>query len=289
MTGYGDSRVADDHRLVAVEIRTVNNRYLKVSLRSPDYCSPLESRIEKLIRKSITRGTVSVSIRIERLAESQDVSINKDLVKSLWKQLESLASEMGTTYPTLESLLVLPGLVQQKEEQTTDLEAIWTQIEPVIKESLDKLKAFREEEGQSMETDLLKQTQLIETELAEIEKQAPQVVTAYRDKLLERVTNLLEETSANIESNDLIREVSIFADRCDINEEITRLRCHISQMREFMSDKNSQGRKLEFLCQEMLREVNTIGSKANQVQIAHGVVEMKGAVEKMREISQNIE
>ena len=140
-----------------------------------------------------------------------------------------------------------------------------------------------------MEQNLQTNANLIATQIDQIEERAPQVVRDYRDQIKKRVEELLEGTNAKIEDADLIREVSIFSERCDINEEITRLRSHLEQFDVFLDEKTSQGRKLEFLSQEMFRETNTIGSKANNVEIAHCVVEMKAAIEKMREILQNVE
>lgn len=140
-----------------------------------------------------------------------------------------------------------------------------------------------------MRLDLERQCEVIETEVSQVATVAPQVVTEYRDKILDRVRRLIGDASINIGDNDVIREVALFADRCDVNEEITRLRSHTEQFRRLMNGETSQGRKLEFIGQEMFREINTIGSKANQVTIALSVVEMKAAIERMREVLQNVE
>ena len=148
---------------------------------------------------------------------------------------------------------------------------------------------FRTQEGATIEADLGRQCEVVGTELEAVRLRSPKVAEAYRQKLLERVGTALAGTAAKVSETDVIREVSLFADRCDINEEITRLRCHIEQFGQVMGADKSQGRKLDFLTQEMFREINTIGSKANDVQIAHHVVEMKAAAEKMREVIQNVE
>ena len=140
-----------------------------------------------------------------------------------------------------------------------------------------------------MRQDLVQQCELIAAQLETVAERAPTVIVQYRDKLKDRVTQLLRDTGVSVTDADLIREVSLFADRCDINEEITRMRSHLDQFSECLNQKESAGRKLEFLCQEMFREVNTIGSKSNNVDIAHAVVEMKGCIERLREIVQNVE
>ena len=151
------------------------------------------------------------------------------------------------------------------------------------------LQKFRVQEGEATVADLKTHIEIISKELKEVTKVAPEVVESYRDKIQERVNKLLENSSVSVENDDLIRETSIFADRCDINEEISRLNSHIEQFFVFLNDPNSQGRKLDFLTQEMFREVNTIGSKANNVKIAHHVVEMKSSIERLRENLQNVE
>jgi uncharacterized protein (TIGR00255 family) len=189
----------------------------------------------------------------------------------------------------LASLLVLPGVVQDNGTRLVDLEREGATIQRLLRESLAKLQAFREEEGRSMQQELQANAQAIRDRLDEVVVSAPQVVSEYRAKLLERVSSMLDGTDARVNSTDLIREVSIYADKADINEEITRLRCHLDQFQVFLGEAVSTGRKLDFLTQEMFREVNTIGAKANNVVIAHAVVEMKAAIEKMREILQNVE
>ncbi|MCA9118288.1 MAG: DUF1732 domain-containing protein, partial [Planctomycetaceae bacterium] len=158
-----------------------------------------------------------------------------------------------------------------------------------VAEALTRLETFREVEGQSMRTELIQQCDLLASRLDQIELRAPLVVATYSTRLLERVREAIATTDVSVSSSDLIREISIFADRVDINEEITRLRSHLSQFRTFLDEQTSEGRKLEFLGQEVFREINTIGSKGNDVEIAHHVVEMKAAVEKIREVLQNVE
>jgi uncharacterized protein (TIGR00255 family) len=290
MTGYGDARQQSGERLVAAEVRTVNNRYLKVNLRCPDSYASIESEIERLIRNRIARGTVSLTLRAETLGQTGRYRIDRDVVIAYWEQMTSLTDHLGIAPPQeIVSLLELPGVLSEHGGEEVDLEAEWPLIESVVGSALVQLDTFRRREGESMARDLAQQCQSIRQQLEVVVVRAPGVVVQYRDRLLERVSQLLKDTDVAVSDADLIREVSVFADRCDINEEIMRLGSHLDQFDESLAGQESAGRKLEFLCQEMFREVNTIGSKSNNVDIAHAVVEMKGTVERLREIVQNVE
>lgn len=290
MTGYGDARQQSGERLVAAEVRTVNNRYLKVNLRCPDAYASIESDIERLIRNRIGRGTVSLTLRAETVGQAGRYRIDRNVVIAYWEQMTALTDHLGIAPPQeIASLLELPGAVSEQGVEDVDLQAEWPLIETVVNAALMQLDTFRRREGESMAKDLAHQCQQIRQQLAVVSERAPAVVVQYRDRLLERVSQLLKDTDVAVSDADLIREVSVFADRCDINEEIMRLGSHLDQFDECLEGKESEGRKLEFLCQEMFREVNTIGSKSNNVAIAHAVVEMKGSVERLREVVQNVE
>ena len=289
MTGYGDARSQNERLTVAVEVRSVNNRYLKVSTRSPDSYSSFESQIEKLIRKRVSRGTINLTIRADRIGSDVRRVINQEVLKSYWEQARQFSIENDTQTPVdFNSLYLLPGIITEDGGKTNP-EDDWPLIQEAVESAMEKLQDFRRTEGESMEGDLREQHDVIAAQLERVVVVAPEVVTCHRDRLIDRVREMLSESEATVETADLIREVSIYADRVDINEEITRLQLHLEQFLKFMSQNQSQGRKLEFLGQEMFREVNTIGSKANNVAIAHSVVEMKAAVEKIREILQNVE
>ena len=290
MTGYGRAKQTNEQSVVSVELRTVNNRHLKITLKSPDVYAPLESRIEKAVRSRVARGTVTVTVRSSIVGEQNAYALDDSALKSYWQQFQTVGDELGIA-DRLEpsNLLGLPGAIRAQSLEEVNIEEDWPLIETTLGEALDRLDDFRNREGQSMFEDLERNGSLIDEQLKNITEIAPQVVVEHRDKLHERVGDLLRGTEATVSPEDLIREVSIYADRCDINEEITRLRCHLEQFSAFMAEPTSQGRKLDFLSQEMFREVNTIGSKANNVAIAHCVVEIKAAVEKIREILANVE
>eukprot|EP00913_Durusdinium_trenchii_P023290 g21868.t1 len=276
MTGYGDARRESDELSMAVEVRSVNNRYFKIAIKSPDTYSVLDGQIEKVVRNSIHRGTVSVVLRADRATGSDRYRLNQDVLSGYWKQLHDLAEKIHVPSPhDLGSLLQLPGAILEDDRDAIDAEADWPLVRDTLEAALEKLQAFRETEGRSMQDDLSGQCAIISEQLEKVEQLVPEVVAGYRDRLLERVRDLVDGMDVEVGASDLIREVSIFAERADINEEITRLRSHLEQFDVFLNESTSQGRKLEFLGQEMNREVNTIGSKANNVAIAHCVVEMK--------------
>ncbi|WP_339732112.1 YicC/YloC family endoribonuclease [uncultured Gimesia sp.] len=290
MTGFGSSTAEDDRISVQAEIRTVNNRYLKISTRYPDFYAKLGSQIEKLLRGSITRGTVNLTLKIDSLNRTSDYLLDEKVIQQYWSQLKHLTEVCHLPLPdNLNSLLSLPGAAIDNYSRSHNPEADWSLIEQAIQGALIELTEFRKKEGESAQADLLTSNQIICDQLDVVKQKAPLVVTSYRDRLHQRLSDLLQDQEVEFDPDSLIREVSLFADRCDINEEITRLQCHLEQFDTIITGKTSQGKKLEFLVQEMFREINTIGSKANDVEISHAVIDMKLAVEKIRENVQNVE
>jgi uncharacterized protein (TIGR00255 family) len=290
MTGFGDSRGQDDRLCVAIEVRSVNNRYFKIVVKSPERFQPLEGEIERVVRESISRGTVNVLLRVDGIGGSLAYRLDSAVLKAYWQELNGLSAALGQSPPReLSGLLALPGVVVEGDSTRSDPREAWPLIEPTLRQALKKLREFRAAEGASMAQDLQTNLRIVGAELDQIAAKAPAIVREFRDKLHERVRELLAGSESSVQPADLIREVSIFADRCDIGEEILRLRSHIEQFQAFAREPQAQGRKLEFLTQEMVREANTIGSKANNVQVAHAVVEIKSAIERIREVVQNLE
>lgn len=291
MTGFGNSSQSSDSASVSVELKAVNNRYLKISMRLPEVAARFESDVEKLVREHIVRGSVQLSFQIRRTGSSDGYAINSDVLQSYVGQLAAVRQSLQQPEetPSLVELLQLPGVISEAGFSGAADASIWPMMKTSVSEALKMFHDFRQTEGESMRVDLSHQCETIETQLEEVEKKAPDVVSGYREKLLERVRKAIGDTEVPVEDKDVIREVATFADRCDINEEITRLRSHIQQFYAFLNGEKSLGRKLEFVSQEMFREINTIGSKANNVGIAHCVVEMKAAIERIREVLQNVE
>lgn len=292
MTGFGDARLQTEKFCLSVEVRTVNNRYFKLSLKLPDRYGSLEPEIEKVVREQISRGSIQLAIRYEAANQGGQYTLNTVLLEQYADQLAKVIERRGGVIASevrLDALTNLPGVVEDDSRHGADLETEWPLLSRLVQEGLTKLQSFRQHEGETMGRDLSAQASSVAKQLEHVEQTAPQVVSEYRIKMLERVRQTLAESDVSLTESDLIREVAIFADRCDINEEITRLKCHLGHFDSLLKDKASQGRKLEFLTQEMFREINTIGSKANNVTIAHAVVEMKAAVERIREVLQNVE
>lgn len=289
MTGYGEARRQSGGWKIRAEVRAVNNRYFKLTTRTSDGYASLEGAIDKVVREFVTRGTITVTLRIAHDASPDRFELNQEMLQSYWQQLHRIAEATHAPAPgDLGWLLQLPGAVTEPDNEA-DPQAAWPDVSEVLKESLQKLQEFRRSEGESMGAELAAQCRGVKEQLDRIAVRAPGVVKDYRERLTERIRGLLAEHAVQTSDSDLLREMGLFADRCDITEEITRLRSHLEQFEAVMAQDESQGRKLEFLSQEMFRETNTIGSKANDVEIAHCVVEMKANVEKVREILQNVE
>jgi uncharacterized protein (TIGR00255 family) len=292
MTGYGEAHFQSDRITVAVELRALNNRYLKVTLRAAEPHNLLEPEFEKVIRRTIRRGTIQVHLRIDRQFAAQDYKINMAALRSYVDQLRGLGGELGLAdhgESLLGQILTLPGVVPEPGDTASHLEDDWPLLEPVLNEAVAKLQMMRQEEGRAMAQEFVQQRNQIADHLEQIRQLAPTVAENFRDRLHERVRSLLAEHDVQIDRSDIIKEVSIFAERSDIAEEVTRLGSHLDQFKDMLKEADSPGRKLEFLTQEMFRETNTIGSKASDVAISRHVVEIKGILERMRELVQNVE
>ncbi|TWT37571.1 Conserved hypothetical protein CHP00255 [Posidoniimonas corsicana] len=287
MTGFGEARGESDRLAVAVEVRTINSRHYKLSLRASEGYGALEPEIDAAIRSRFRRGTVQMNLRVSRLNQADDYQINADVLQGYHQQLVEIGVE-GAAVP-LDSLLQLPGVVIEQGAASVDPRAVWPAIEPVVLEAVDAVCDMRLREGLALADDLAANCRIIEEQLGGIEQRAPNVTTSYRERLTERVNKAMSELNVTVEPSDLLREVALFADRSDISEEVVRLRSHIKQFNAALADPGISGKKLEFIAQEMGRETNTIGSKANDTEISKHVVEIKTALERIREQVQNVE
>jgi uncharacterized protein (TIGR00255 family) len=292
MTGYGEASYQSDALSVAIELRAVNNRYLKVSLRAAEPYNLLEPEFEKVVRRVVRRGTIQVHLRCDRRLALQDFQVNAVALRSYVGQVRALASELGFAdggQALLGQVLALPGVVPEPATASLSLEEDWPVLQRVLEAALQRMQAMRQDEGRAMAEELLQLRDQIAAELDKIRARSPHVAATYRDRLFERVRALLAEVDVEIDRSDLIKEVAIFAERADVSEEVVRLASHLVQFQEVLAEPESAGRKLEFLTQEMFRETNTIGSKASDVEISRHVVEIKGTLEKIRELVQNVE
>ena len=290
MTGFGESQKNQDGLRVHVEIKTVNNRFFKLSLHISEGYSLLESQIDSLLRQSIKRGTVQLNVNVVKEFSSDSISFNASAMDASWAALSAWAKKAGVGAIQPESLLTLPGVIENaNSNKESNLENDWLVIQSAISEAAEKLYAMRQREGDAMQRDLSANISEIRGYLEEIRTLAPNVPKNYASKLTERINAILEEQGVELDPKDIVREVAIFTDKCDISEEIVRLSCHLDQFDALLESSNAEGRKLDFLTQEMNRETNTIGSKANDLDIARRVIDIKAVIEKIREMVQNVE
>jgi len=290
MTGHGEAHGQADGLSITAELRTVNNRYFKLHLRITEGYAALEPQIEELVRQQIRRGTVQVHLEVDRQPRPDDYRIDLDVLAGYRQQLEAVVGgPLPRDASQLLPLLTLPGVVRQPHVGLEEVEAHWPAMARVLQQALAHLHAMRVEEGRAMAADLTANAAVVAQELEQIAARAPQVVAAFRNRLTERVNSLLAELGQSADPATLVREVALFAERSDISEEIVRLRSHLAQFDAVLNAPQSQGKKLDFLVQEMFREANTIAAKANDAQIARHVIEIKAAIERMREMIQNVE
>src|SRR3954451_11793781 len=290
MTGFGEARKQTGDMSIAVEVRTINSRHLKLTYRASDGYAALEPEVEAATREIIRRGTVQLNLRVDRSSATDDYRINTDVLDNYRRQLDQYAAGKNLNVSLdPQVLLTLPGVIIEKSRSAEDPHEDWPTIEPVIKEALAAMSKMRAEEGVALAADLAHNGRQILEHLDAITRRTPEVTQSYQTRLTTRVQQALSELNVTVEPADLLRELALFADRSDISEEIVRLRSHLQQYEAALLLPESSGRKLEFIAQEMGREINTIGSKANDAEISHLVVEIKTALERIREQIQNVE
>ena len=290
MTGYGRGEGAQDGFKVTVELSSVNRRQSEIAVYLPRELEPLESRLRDEINRRIARGRLTVKVALHAADGSwtSQVKLNATLAKAYARELNRLARDLKLPDPvTLEVLVRAPGVLQT-EEGLSDAAAFWPAVEKALRQALDALIRMREREGAHLSKDLQKRMMLVRRSVERVQKQAPEVLKRYQEQLRERVKNAGLETPA-VDDERLLKEIVYFADRSDISEELTRLRSHFEQFADCLKAKEPVGRTLDFLAQEMNREVNTIGSKANDSLISREVVTLKAELEKFREQAQNVE
>jgi uncharacterized protein (TIGR00255 family) len=290
MTGFGEARKQTGDMSIAVEVRTINSRHFKLTYRASDGYAALEPEVETATREVIRRGTVQLNLRVDRSSATDDYRINTEVLDNYRQQLEQYAAGNKLKVSLdAQTLLALPGVIIEKSRSAEDPHEDWPTIEPVIKEALAAMSKMRAEEGVALAADLAHNGRQILEHLDAITRRTPEVTQSYQTRLTTRVQQALSELNVTVEPADLLRELALFADRSDISEEVVRLRSHLQQYEAALMLPDSSGRKLEFITQEMGREINTIGSKANDAEISQLVVEIKTALERIREQIQNVE
>lgn len=288
MTGFGRSEVAQGERKITVEMKSVNHRYLDVTIKMPKKLNFFEAAIRNELKNYIQRGKVDIFITYEDLTESNVcVKYNRELAAEYMKYLEQMAEDFGLDNDIRVSTLSRYPEVFSMEEQTTDEEELWQLLGDAVRKAAEKFVETRVKEGEHLRDDLIGKLDDMLAHVDYITERSPQIIAEYRQKLEEKVRELIGDSA--VDENRLLTEVTIFADKVCVDEELVRLRSHIATTRENLVQGGSIGRKLDFIAQEMNREANTILSKANDLEISNRAIELKTEIEKVREQIQNIE
>ncbi len=288
MTGFGRCEAAEGSRKFTVEMKSVNHRYLDANIKMPKKLNFFESSIRNLLKKYIQRGKVDIFITYEDFSENNVcIKYNADVAKEYMKYLQQMAQEFGLDNDVRISSLSRYPEVFTMEEQTIDEEEIWKGLEKALEGAAEGFVETRIIEGEHLKKDLLNKLDSMLELVTFISDRTPQIIAEYKAKLTEKVTDLLEDTK--VDENRLLMEVTIFADKVCVDEEIVRLKSHIETTKNTLIEGGSIGRKLDFIAQEMNREANTILSKASDLEISNRAIELKTEIEKVREQIQNIE
>ena len=294
MTGYGRSQKLLNGRDILVEIRSVNHRYYEYSSRIPRAYNYIDDKLKTLLKSGISRGKVEVAVTVNNI-EGRDtvIAVNKDVAAGYVEALRALNREMGADGSDwleddikLSKLMKLPDIftVQKAPE---DEEQIWSDISQVAAEALARFVDMRQTEGERLKNDVIEKAEAVLDMVSQVEVLSPQTVANYRERLYKKMTEVLE--GKEIDEQRILTEAAIFSEKIAVDEETVRLRSHVSQLVTMLNSEEAVGRKLDFIVQEMNREVNTIGSKAQDLNVTKLVVNMKAEIEKIREQIQNIE
>jgi len=288
MTGYGRAAGASGKLLITIELRSVNNRFLDCSVKMPRAYAAVEERLKKTVQAAISRGKLDVFVTVDASqADDVELSVNEALAEAYVKAIRETAARFGLPDDSTATTIVrMPDVLNVKKREA-DMDALGDDMDAILREAIADFDAMRLREGEKLERDVLSRLGEIERLTGVVEERSPQTVAEYRERLLARMNEVLG--SAGIDENRILTEAAIFADRTAVAEETVRLRSHIAQFREIAASGEPVGRKLDFLIQEFNREANTIGSKANDAELARTVVDMKAEIEKIREQIQNIE
>ena len=289
MTGFGAASREGPDRALSAEVRSVNHRHLLVKTRIPGDLSFLEGEIEALVKKRLERGTVSVSLRVDSVGAAGALHLDAETAERYQRQIQELAQRLGLSPSvSMDTLLQLPGVVAGAQNVVADAPQLRRMVLGVLDEALGRLIDMRETEGRAIAADIVKHAGATTRLVKHIEKRMPTVVRTLQHNLEKRVGELLENRQP-VASTDVAREVAILCDRLDVSEEISRLKSHLDQLDAFLTKGGRIGRKLDFLVQEIFREINTIGSKCSDAKVAHWVVDAKTHAERLREQVQNVE
>jgi len=289
MTGFGDASGQREGTHYAVEIRSLNNRYFKPVIKLPETVSGLEPEIETMLRERLVRGSITFILKMRTDSAEAAYHLNLDALTAYLRQLESVTGLEKVVRIDLAALVQLPGVCQEPRDESDEIARHGNAIRELTNTAIEKLIGMRQREGRSLCADLLRHVKTISENLSAVQERAPFVIQDYHKRLSQRVNELLSKAQLKVDESDLIKEIAIYAERADIAEEITRLTSHLEAFEHSCNGSDHAGRKLDFIAQEMLREANTIASKANDGAIARHIVEIKGAIDRVKEQVQNVE
>lgn len=288
MTGFGRGELEKAGRVWTAEVRCVNNRYLDLKMKLPRGYALLEEKIRKKVSETYLRGRVDLFLSVSGdFSDLQEVKVNLPLAEGYKNALQLLSGHFGLEKNITSQMLAAYPDVLVREQKDDDLIAVWDVVEKVVNIALESCDTMRTQEGNILAADLITRLDFFENTIDSIEKSIPELLEQRLKNLQERLEKLLG--NVQLDPTRLVQEVAIMADKTDVTEEIVRLRCHIGQFKLFLGEESGIGRKLDFLIQEFLREVNTLASKINDAAVAHLTVDLKSELEKMREQVQNIE
>jgi uncharacterized protein (TIGR00255 family) len=289
MTGFGDATAERNGTHYAVEVRSLNNRYFKAVIKLPDNVSGLEPELESLLREHLGRGSITYILKMRLDSADAAYHINTQALKAYLEQLQAVKGLDRFVTIDLASLMQLPGVCQEPRDESDEIARHGDVIRDITRQAIVKLHQMRTREGEALFGELMRHVAAMRANLNEIAGRAPAVVEDYHKRLTVRVNQLMSKAELRVNETDLIKEVAVFAERADIAEEIQRLGQHLNAFEAACKRDEHAGRKLDFITQEMLREANTIGSKANDAEIARHCVEIKGAIDRLKEQVQNVE
>lgn len=288
MTGFGRGETEKGGRTWTAEIRCVNHRFLDVKIKLPRGYAPLEDRVRKKVADFHLRGRVDLILNVQGdFSDLQKITVNTELARTYRQALLEMAEKIQIEDDISLSQLASYPDVLLREQQTEDLDLVWQVIEPMLNDALASCDKMRSQEGGCLFLDLQERLQSFSENIDKVEALVPQLIVKREQGLSERLEKLLD--NVQLDPMRLAQEIAIITDKTDVSEELVRLHSHIEQFKKFLDEDTAIGRKLDFLIQEFLREVNTLASKINDAEIAHISVELKGELEKMREQVQNIE
>ncbi len=294
MTGFGDASTQSDGVHYSVELRSLNNKYFKCGIRLPELFQGMEAELEAQLRKRVSRGSFTLTVKFKAGDERSISRVNEDAIMSYLDHLETIHAKIQdrAVQIDLTQLMALPGVLQPAEDEAVFIAKAKPVVAILVDEAIDRLLAMRATEGNTLAEDLLKHLDQVQDRMQQIGKRAPLVIEEYQERLRARMDELLSKAELKADEGMLIREVAVFAERADISEEVSRMAGHVEQFQEIIrngKDDEPVGRTMDFLAQEMLREANTIGSKSNDATISRSMIEAKSAIDRIKEQVQNVE